>query len=113
MLDYEPISLAEHLNGGLDALGTGASAEICARHFRGLPFAINEDPSMCFISLDGDSEQVTVPVGRSASRIIFAHRLFSHPKSTTAGRSASTSPIMYSHWRTDSSRLSPSESALK
>ena len=75
MPDYEPIDLSEHLTGGLDALGTGVAADIGPRHFRGLPFVIGDDPSRCFISLDGDSERVTVPVGRSASRIIFAHRL--------------------------------------
>ena len=75
MSDYEPLNLAEHLNGGLDALGAGSTAEIGPRHFRGLPFAIGDDPARCFISLDGDSEPVNVPVGGAASRIIFAHRL--------------------------------------
>ena len=75
MTDYEPLDLAEQLNGGLDALGAGANAEIGPRHFRGLPFAIGVDPSKCFISLEGGSERVTIPVDRTASRIIFAHRL--------------------------------------
>ena len=75
MSDYEPLDIAQYLNGGLDALGADAEAEIGPRHFRGLPFAIGDDPSSCFISLDGDSAPVSIPVGRSASRIVFAHRL--------------------------------------
>ena len=74
MLDYEPLDIAQHLNGGLDALGAGAAAEIGPRHFRGLPFSIGDDRSRCFIALDGDSEPVSIPVGNSASRIIFAQR---------------------------------------
>ena len=75
MPDYEPLDLSEHLNGGLGVLGAGATADIGPRRYRGLPFAISDDPSRCFVSLDGDSEGVTVRVGRSTSRIIFAHRL--------------------------------------
>ena len=75
MADYEPLDLAEYLTGGLDALGDGATADIGPRHFRGLPFAIGDDPYRCFISMGGDSDRVTVPVGHSASRIVFAHRL--------------------------------------
>ena len=75
MAEYEPLDLSEHLNGGQGVLGVGATADIGPRRFRGLPFAISDDPSRCFVSLDGDSEGVTVRVGRSTSRIIFAHRL--------------------------------------
>ncbi len=77
MIDYEPLELKEYLNEGLDALGAGASAEIGPRHFRGLPFAIGDDPSRCFISMNGSSEPISIPVGRLASRVIFAHRLIS------------------------------------
>ena len=77
MVDYEPLDLSEHRNGGLDSLGRGVTAEIGPRHFRGLPFDIGVDPSECFISLDGDSDPVTVPVGNSAYRVVFAHRLVS------------------------------------
>ena len=75
MAGYEPLDISGHLNGGLDALGDGATAEIGPRHFRGLPFAIGDDPSRCFVALDGDSGEVRVPVGSSAFRIVFAHRL--------------------------------------
>ena len=75
MSDYEPLDIAQHLNGGLDALGADATAEIGPCHFRGLPFSIGDDPSRCFISLGGDSEPIDVPVGGGVSRVIFAHRL--------------------------------------
>ena len=75
MADYEPLDIASHLNGGIDALGEDATAEIGPRHFRGLPFDIGDDPSMCFISLEGESEATTIPVDRSALRVVFAHRL--------------------------------------
>ena len=77
MTDYEPLDLSEHRSGGLDSLGRGVTAEIGPRHFRGLPFDIGADPSECFISLDGNSAPVTVPVGNSAYRVVFAHRLVS------------------------------------
>ena len=75
MADYEPLDLTRHVNGGLEALGDGVTADIGPRHFRGLPFAIEEDPSRCFVALGGDSGPVTVPVGNSVHRVIFAHRL--------------------------------------
>ena len=75
MADYDPLDLSEHRNGGLDALERGATAEIGPRHFRGLPFDIGDDPSRCFISLSGDVGPVTVPVGSTANRVVFAHRL--------------------------------------
>ncbi len=75
MADYVPLDLGEHRNSGLDALGKGETAEIGPRHFRGLPFDIGEDPSRCFISLDGEDESVTVSVGDTAHRVVFAHRL--------------------------------------
>ena len=75
MSDYEPLDLTDHLNGGMDVLGASGTAEIGPRHFRGLPFTIGNDPERCFISLHGDSEPVSIPVGSAASRIIFAHRL--------------------------------------
>ena len=75
MADYEPLDLSEYRNGGLDALGKGATAEIGPRHFRGLPFDIGVDPEECFISLDGDCGSVTVPVGSAACGVVFAHRL--------------------------------------
>ena len=75
MTDYEPLDLSEHLNGGLDALGEDATAEIGPRHFRGLPFGIGDDPTKCFILVDGDCSPVNVPVGSTSYRVVFAHRL--------------------------------------
>ena len=75
MPDYEPLDLSEHLNGGLDALGEDATAEIGPRHFRGLPFGIGDDPTKCFILVDGDCSPVNVPVGSTSYRVVFAHRL--------------------------------------
>ena len=75
MPDYEPLDLSEHLNGGLDALGEDATAEIGPRHFRGLPFGIGDDPAKCFILVDGDCAPVNVPVGSTSHRVVFAHRL--------------------------------------
>ena len=75
MADYEPLDLSKYRNGGLDALGQGATAEIGPRHFRGLPFAIGDDPARCFISLEGSGNSVKVPVESAAYRVVFAHRL--------------------------------------
>ena len=80
MSDYEPLDLTDHLNGGLDALGASGTAEIGPRHFRGLPFAIGSDPAKCFISLQGDSEPASIPVGSTASRISIRSQAARPPK---------------------------------
>ncbi len=75
MSDYQPLDLSHHLNAGVDVLGAGAVARIGPRRFRGLPFSIGDDPTKCFIALDGDSTSIRIPVGHSAFSVIFAHRL--------------------------------------
>ena len=75
MPDYQPLDLSHYLNAGVDVLGTGDTAQIGQRHFRGLPFLIGDDPTRCFIALGSDSTSIHIPVGHSAFNVIFAHRL--------------------------------------
>ena len=76
MNDYEPLDLSRLCNAGLEVLGDHATADIGEQQFRGLPFLIGAGAdSDCFISLDGSSAPVDVPVGRRAHTVLFAHRL--------------------------------------
>ena len=76
MNDYDPLDLTAIYNVGLAVLGDGATADIGEQQFRGLPFLIgNGSGGDCFISLDGASSPVDVPVGRRAHTVLFAHRL--------------------------------------
>ena len=75
MTEYRPVELTPHFNAGLDVLGPATDCEIGPRHLRGLPFLIGDDPARCFISLDGSSGSIDIPVCHSAFNVIFAHRL--------------------------------------
>ena len=77
--DYEPIDLSEWCNAGLDVLDGDRDAPLGRSHFRGLPFLVGADGdgsgNRCFIALDGTRKGVTIPLGLTAQRVIFAHRL--------------------------------------
>ena len=79
MPDYEPLDLSEFYNAGVDTLGQDQEPAVGRQTFRGLPFLIggeaDEAGSKCYIALDGPARPVTVPVGRPANRVIFAHSL--------------------------------------
>lgn len=76
MNDYTPLDLSGVVNGGLDLLLDGQSADVGFQTFRGLPFQIGAGPgSDCFLHVDGSMEPVTLEVGTSAHRVVFAHRL--------------------------------------
>ena len=78
MKDYGPLDLSTWCNAGLEALGEGAEAPVGRQSFRGLPFLVGGDTPQddrCLVALDGSSASVTIPVGKTARNIIFAHRL--------------------------------------
>ena len=78
MSDYEPLDLSPLCNARVDLLGGSQAPAIGRQSFHGLPFLIGPDGAdgdSCFIALDGASGSVTIPVGRPAHRVIFAHRL--------------------------------------
>jgi hypothetical protein len=76
MPSYEPLDIASVCNAGLDVLGAADTDPALGRvELRGLPFLIGpEQPSKdsCFVA---PRSAVSVDVGRSARRVIVAHRL--------------------------------------
>jgi len=76
MASYQPVDLSAVCNAGLDVLGDEPGAVPLGRvDLRGLPFLIGPEPSAgerCFL-LPG--VPTSVAIGRSAPRVIVAHRL--------------------------------------
>jgi hypothetical protein len=78
MPDYEPIDLSHLCNAGTAFISPEARPPIGSQLFHGLPFAIAEDPARCFIGFGGEPAHrasVTVSLGRTARRVLFAHGL--------------------------------------
>ena len=79
MNDYQPVDLSEWCNAGLEAVGGDARTPVGEQLLRGLPFKIGPSSSSAnvnrFILLDDSAPEVKVTVGRTAHRVIFAHRL--------------------------------------
>jgi hypothetical protein len=81
MTDYEPLDLASWCNAAATILGT-EHAPACGRQtFHGLPFQIGRPDSAgdaaCFVAFGpgGYVAPLRIPVGRTARRLIVAHRL--------------------------------------
>ena len=78
MADYEPLDISAHCNAGAGVLGEDSGFEPGAQDLRGLPFQVGDgaDPAAdCLIALDGKSGGVTIPIGKPAHRVVFAHRM--------------------------------------
>ena len=78
MTDYEPLDISTQCNAGLEVLGEDSEAPIGLQTFHGLPFLIGGNGAQedrCLIALDGSSTALSIPVGKTARNIIFAHRL--------------------------------------
>jgi hypothetical protein len=78
MPDYQPLDLSRLCNAGLDFIGDDARPAIGIQEFHGLPFLVADDPARCFIAFGGaggNRPNVTVPVGQTARRVLFAHAL--------------------------------------
>jgi hypothetical protein len=75
---YEPIDLATWCNAGLDTVDTERRPSTGAQTFHGIPFTIGSgagaEAEPCFVRLSPGTPAVTVPVGRTADRIVVAHR---------------------------------------
>jgi hypothetical protein len=82
MMDgYEPVDLADRCNAGPEAIEGFPSIESGPRIYLGLPFRIGRDgdpDAPRFILLE-PGEEVVVPIGRPAERVIVAHRRLPPP----------------------------------
>ena len=75
MADYEPLDLSRWCNEGASLLGDDEGVK-GPQTFRGLPFLVGgSSGDNCLIALSGSDESVTIPIGRKADRVIFAHRM--------------------------------------
>ena len=74
---YQPLDLSSYRNAPASILAHDQrEPALGSQHFHGLPFSIGES-NLAFIGL-GDglrSETLTIPVGKSAFTVVFAHRL--------------------------------------
>ena len=71
MPDYEPLDISSSLNAGFDALGEVDPVPEGLVSFHGLPFLMGNG----VIALDESCQNVKIPVGRRAMRVVFAHSL--------------------------------------
>ena len=78
MQDYEALDISRWCNSGAGVLEEESPA-LGRQSLLGLPFLVGEDggepDGACFIDLKGGDAPVAVAVGRSAMRVVFAHRL--------------------------------------
>lgn len=74
MADYEPIDISSVGNAPLSVLGKDSGAVAGAQTFRGLPFVVGGNRADALVSL-GSGAGVSIPIGLTARRVIFAHRL--------------------------------------
>tara|TARA_B100001123_G_scaffold51090_1_gene52797 strand:- start:7907 stop:10453 length:2547 start_codon:yes stop_codon:yes gene_type:complete len=79
MSDYEPIDLSSWCNSGIEILENNKNVNLGAQTMRGLPFAVgspqNPSKDRCYISIDSSDSNLTIPINKTAQRVIFAHRL--------------------------------------
>ena len=78
MQDYDPMDISRWCNSGAGVLEE-ESPTLGRQSLLGLPFLVGQDDGepdgACFIDLKGGDAPVAVAVGRSALRVVFAHRL--------------------------------------
>ncbi|HLH75117.1 MAG TPA: CehA/McbA family metallohydrolase, partial [Chloroflexota bacterium] len=79
-MDYESLDLTRWCNANAQVLGENAQPALGAQTFHGLPFQIGgsvDESQPCFLAFGKDlrSKPLWVPIGKTAQRVIFAHRL--------------------------------------
>lgn len=80
-MDYEPLDLVSWCNADARLLGDSAQPALGALTFHGLPFQVGTESSgkgaRCFLACGRGlrSEPLRLPLGKTARRVIFAHRL--------------------------------------
>ena len=76
-MDYQLIDISDSCNAGTECL-SGENPALGEQLMRGLPFTVGTpdgDPTVpCYVSLAGNDSSVTIPIGKAAHNIVFAHR---------------------------------------
>src|SRR5947208_168439 len=80
MTDYQPLDLSSLCNAGPEILAGKNSPASGARTFHGLPFQIGgEAGKPCYLAFGSEAPwnagAITVPIGQTARRLIFAHTM--------------------------------------
>ena len=77
MMDYEYIDMSAWCNAGIECL-PGENPLLGEQTMRGLPVIVGardgDASENCYISLAAGESSVTVPIGKTAHNVIFAHR---------------------------------------
>ena len=86
MQDYEPLDLSDVCNSNADVFAAGTDVVLGRRILRGLPFLLGGGEKADRVVVAGGAlGVVVVPIGRSANRVILAHRLLDLPKESPTG----------------------------
>ena len=76
-MDYEFIDISDSCNVGTECL-PGEAPALGEQAMRGLPFTVGasdgDRSGNCYVALTSGEESVTLPVGKKAHNVIFAHR---------------------------------------
>ena len=77
MKDYEPLDLSTVYNVGVELFEDGDPPPTGLQSFHGIPFLMGggEGDSQAVIALNDRTTSVVIPVGSTAHRLLFAHRL--------------------------------------
>lgn len=80
MKEYQPLDISRHCNVGTTFFPEGTEVKVGRVSYHGLPFQIGssrKNPRRCWIGFDGKRSRgpVTIPVGKKAQWLIFAHTL--------------------------------------
>jgi len=77
MQDYQPLDIKALCNVGPNVYGQGGNPPVGKQLFHGLPFQIGSGEGACLIGFGKEEglrkEPVTVPIGSTARKVIFAH----------------------------------------
>jgi hypothetical protein len=75
---YEPLDLTDRCNAGDEAIAGFPTIAGGERRYLGLPFLVAEGAER-FVLLEPGGDEVVIPVGRPAERVIVAHRRLPQP----------------------------------
>jgi hypothetical protein len=77
---YQGVGLGALLNAGVSLLPEGTRPILGEVTLRGLPFAIGQDPELCYLALgEGLAQLASIPIAGPARTLVFAHRLLESP----------------------------------
>ena len=109
MKEYESLDLSGSYNAGAEVLDGLELPPTGAQTFHGIPFLMGggEGGDRTVIALDGSAASVTIPVGRTARRLLFAHHLgeWDSTRPERAGQEVAEYVVHYSDGHTETAPI--------